>query len=98
MLEDALQLCIFPFDAYAIPEDFVVNTTNTLLQKERAELLRHLQIYGGNDEVMTQSLKMDSLDQIRNLLTTLEWLKNELNQETLSDVTLYYIEDMTGRY
>ena len=98
MLQDALPHCIFPFDPYTIPEDFVVNTTDTLLQNEQLDLLRRLQVYGCDEQVMTQSLKMDSLDQIRNLLTTLEWLKNELNQETLSDVTLYYIEDMTGRY
>ena len=101
MLEDALPHCIFPFDPYAIPEDFVVNTTNTLLQNERAELLRQLQVYGGNERGIfsnMECLKMESLDDIRNLLTTLEWLKNELNQETLSDVKLYYIEDMIGGY
>ena len=101
MLDDALQHCIFPLDPYAIPEDFVVNTTNTLLQNERAEQLRQLQVYGGNERMLfsnMECLKMESLDDIRNLLTTLEWLKNELNQETLSDVKLYYIEDMIGGY
>ena len=101
MLKDALPHRIFSVDPYAIPEDFVANTANTWLENERAEMLCQLLATGGSESGLPpiiDCLQSECLDDIGNMMTTLEWLKNELNQETLSDVKLYYHEDKIGGY
>ena len=100
MSQHALPHRVFPFDPYAIPDDFVVSTSSTMLQNERASMLRYLQRSGVTEEVMMQSLQEDTLEQIRDHMEALdsEWLKNEGIQENLSDFKLDYMDDMTGGF
>ena len=101
MLKDALPHRIFSVDPYAIPEDFVANIAYAWLDNERADMLSQLLRTGGIEsdlQAIIDCLQSECLDDVGNMMTTLEWLKNELNQEILSDVKLYYHEDKIGGY
>ena len=98
MSQNTLQHRVFLFDPYAIPDDFVVNTSSTMLQNERTTILDRLLRRGGSEEVMMQSFQEDALKQIRDLMKALEWLMKEGIQENLSDVKLFYMDDYVGGF
>ena len=101
MLKDALPHRIFSVDPYAIPEDFVANIAYAWLDNERADMLSQLLRTGGIEsdlQAIIDCLGSECQDDVGNLMTTLDWLKNELNLEILWDVNLYYHEDKIGGY
>ena len=99
MSQHTLSHRVFPFNACAIPHDFVVRTSSTMLQNEWPLLLQIVHHRGGSVEERQQSIQADNLKQIRDLMQALEWLKNEgIHEENLSDVKLYYMTDHTGGF
>ena len=88
----------FQFDAYAVNDDFAVNCSNDMLQRERNRIIECPVL---NDRPTLEKLDdahTHNLFQIRLLMENLRWLMNEGVQENLSDVVLYYMDDMCFSY
>ena len=99
MSQYALSHRVFTFNPYAIPHDFAVSASSTMLQNEMPILLELAQFRGDTLEKKQQSVHAGNLKQIRDLMQALEWLKNEgIHEENLSDVKLYYMTDHTGGF
>ena len=99
MSQYALQHRVFPFNPYAIPHDFAVRASSTMLQHEMPILLNLAQERGDTLEKRQQSVHAGNLKQIRDLMQALEWLRDEgIHEENLSDVKLYYMTDHTGGF
>ena len=99
MSQYALPHRVFPFNPYAIPHDFAVRASSTMLQHEMPILLNLAQERGDTLEKRQQSVHAGNLKQIRYLMQALEWLRDEgIHEENLSDVKLYYMTDHTGGF
>ena len=61
----------FPFDPYAINDNFAVNASSSMLQNDRALLLHQLEDFDGTDEKKLEKRQTRNLDQIRNLVDAL---------------------------
>ena len=88
----------FQFDAYAVNDDFAMNCSSDMVQRERNGII---ECPVGIDRPTQEKLDeahTDNLFQIRLLMENLKWLMNEGVQETLSNVMLYYMDDMCFGY
>lgn len=88
----------FQFDAYAVNDEFAVNCSSDMVQRERKGII---ECPVGIDRPMQEKLDeahTENLSQIRQLMENLKWLMNEGVQEPLSNAVLYYMDDMCCGY
>ena len=88
----------FQFDAYTVNDEFAVNCSNEMVQRERKCILERSADIDAPIQEKLDDEHADNLFQIRLLMENLKWLMNEGVQEPLSDVMLYYLDDMSAGY
>ena len=88
----------FQFDAYAVNDEFAVNCSNEMVQRERKWILERSADIDTPIQEKLDDEHTHNLFQIRQLMENLKWLMNEGVQEPLSDVMLYYLDDMNAGY
>ena len=88
----------FQFDAYAVNDEFAVNCSNEMVQRERKWILERSADIDTPIQEKLDDEHNDNLFQIRLLMENLKWLMNDGVQEPLSDVMLYYLDDMCAGY
>ena len=101
MSQYTLEHRVFPFDPYAIPQNFAVTASSELLRHERPILLEVVEFRGDTLEHTQQIVHEDNLKQISDLVQALEWLKitNIFHEEDmLSDVKLWYTTNYVGGF
>ena len=88
----------FQFDAYAVNDEFAVNCSNEMVQRERDGIIKCSADIDGPMQEKLDDAHNDNLFQIRRLMENLKWLMNEGVQEPLSDALLFYMDDMCCGY